>query len=370
MAKGAKYRPGSIWDRPGVRPIVKAGINKAWEYYRNKNKSLPSNTSNVAVNAANNSSCTVSRYRAPSRSNKLPKGVKRLTAKQTYTTCAETTIQLRPGCQTVVGVNATFNGATTGIHQQYVVNRDMVNRMVQVMRATNPSLPNIDNPNIPMKWQLNKVNVDYVFKNQTNVCIDLDLYTIVPKRDIVDLDAAKTPLITWANGLQYATPTGGITPAPVGPSSVNFPGTTPFMSETFCQYYTVKRRQRISMSPGGQHEHHFTYKPNSVLAYPSAVDFDVLRKHGYSLLAVARGTITRAETTPTAPTTPVTTAFGQIICAAEAQYSYTVVERNSPRWFRESNLFFEERLPTAQNPYATQRTVTEGYNEPTNVMQT
>ncbi|KAI9103958.1 hypothetical protein DFS34DRAFT_646093 [Phlyctochytrium arcticum] len=151
------------------------------------------------------------------------------------------------------------------------------------------------------------------------------------------------------------------TPVPTGPPTTRFIGATPFMSTTFCQLYTIKNKRTISLGPGGEHEHMFRMRPNCVVSNPAASEFAVSRNYTYFLPAIARVGVTE-----TATTHEITTSFGEVLVMAESSYKYMAVEKNTPTWYRESNLYFENTA----GPYQDQKFISEGYNKVKNVMTT
>lgn len=335
--------------KPFIRAAGRVALRSAFKYAASRSRTTtqqsPTTPSHVS---APSSHCTTSYFRGPTRRSILPRGVKKLTAKQTLTTNTSTRLQLRPGCQTVQTLAATY-GVTAAAATRPFVWSNGVNDRISTILSNPPEIP----ASAPNKYLLQSVRTAYVIKNQTNVCVEMDLYTCVPKRDIYDLDSqAFEPVSSFINGLNTQVLPGG-----TGPSSINFIGTTPYMSPTFCQLYTVRKKITVNLGPGGQHEHIFRMRPNCVISNPIANSYDAFRKYSFFVLAICRGTTT--ETTPAAtPAGAITTAFGEVICMAESQYQWTVVEKNAPTWWRETNIHFEE----SAGPFQPQNTITEGYN--------
>lgn len=341
------------------RALVPAGqlaLRLANRYIQGRAAAPTNNITQTHVSAPS-SHCSTSYFRGPTRRSLLPKGIKKLTARQTLTTNSTTRLQLRPGCQTAQTLNATYTSAAgSGPTYPFVWNNEISNRITAII-ANPPLIPT----SAPTRYLLESVRTAYVIKNQTNVCVEMDLYTCVPKRDIYDLtQQALEPISSFINGLNTQAIPGGS-----GPSSINFIGTTPYMSPTFCQLYTVRKKITVNLGPGGQHEHIFKMRPNCVISNPIANTYDASRNYSFFVLAIVRGTTTETTSAAT-PAHAITTAFGEVICMAESAYQWSVVEKSTPTWYRETNVHFEE----SAGPFQPQNTITEGYNVVDTVKQT
>lgn len=347
MAKRKRVSFSSDRNIKRFRPYLSVGLKLANQYARSRSRTTTTNATTPSHVSAPSSHCSTSYFRGPHRKSILPKGIKKLTARQTFTTNAGTRLLIRPGCQTSQLLNATYT-AIGGSVDPFVWNNTINSRINGIIKNPAP-IP----ANSPTRYLLQSVRTAYVLKNQTNVCVEMDLYTCVPKRDISDIDlGALEPISAFINGLNSQAFPGG-----TGPSSINFIGTTPYMSPDFCQLYTVRQKKTVNLGPGGQHEHIFKMRPNCVISNPFALTFDICRKYSFFVLAILRGTTTETAAGAT-PADKITTAFGEVICMAETAYQWTVVDKNTPTWYRETNIHFEETA----GPYQAQSTVSEGYN--------
>jgi len=93
--------------------------------------------------------------------------------------------------------------------------------------------------------------------NQSLAPLALDIYDIVPRRDIPG--SGNNPTVEWANGMLDA----GATVPNTDFTNVNqVAGSTPFQSPTFCQKYKIMKVTKVEIPQGCTHEHRIHFEIN------------------------------------------------------------------------------------------------------------
>jgi len=95
--------------------------------------------------------------------------------------------------------------------------------------------------------------------NQSKAPLALDIYDLVPRRDIPT--SGNDPIQTWEQGLvdAGAIPTSGYS------FNYNLPGSTPFISPAFCQKWLIKKVTKVEMPQGSTHEHRVHHEINRMI---------------------------------------------------------------------------------------------------------
>lgn len=105
-----------------------------------------------------------------------------------------------------------------------------------------PAIPNA------LQFAVPKAKAEYAITNSTNGNIIVWLYDIIPRKDIQSTDTMVAyPYTAWVNGAKVQAGTSANSPAN--------PGSKPFESKIFCEYYKVKKVTKVTMAPGALHRH-------------------------------------------------------------------------------------------------------------------
>lgn len=172
---------------------------------------------------------------------------------------------------------------------------------------------------VTQRMWMKRANARYQMKNQTTGPITVWWYDLIARRDVESqASGIYDPVALWNLGIQDEVI--GITP--VNPSS--FPGTTPFKSEAFCQYWNVKKVNRWVLHPGSEHTHFVNVNVGRLVNAEYAERNIYNHGETYVPLVVVRGGIIQDTSTPFNVT--YGTAELDIIC--DTRYVFTALQKN------------------------------------------
>jgi len=134
-----------------------------------------------------------------------------------------------------------------------ILGQTMFNTINEALTASAPPLPvAAPNQNFSRRFMVNKVQVDYRMKNQTTTPIRVQIYDIVPRREIAS-SGDQNPIVDWDTGLtRQAVNLTNNTNTAVS-STI---GTTPFQSKQFTSRWKVKNVSTFMLDAGMEHHHH------------------------------------------------------------------------------------------------------------------
>lgn len=116
--------------------------------------------------------------------------------------------------------------------------------------------------NKAMKIQLHNCSARMRFQNQSLTYADVTIYDIISFRDLSTKESDTTVDISYAD-VAWAQ---GITDEGGSASATNMIGTTPFMSQTFRQFYRIKKVTTARLPSGWTHEHKVNLAPMQYIA--------------------------------------------------------------------------------------------------------
>lgn len=169
-----------------------------------------------------------------------------------------------------------------------------------------------------LRWLLRSFRVRYELKNFGKDSAYVDIYDVLPRRDIGfdDNGPQNSPTIAFSQGVKDQVSVFDNT-------MYRRPGQTPFDSKQFVTFYKVHKVTRVILSPGGTHEHIVSGHPNYIFDYSQVVGTSGQIKGFRGLTAysmfILRGSICLADdATPTYE--PAELA---VIGSKEIEYSFT-----------------------------------------------
>lgn len=192
------------------------------------------------------------------------------------------------GEQQAFDVTSYFNsaGATEIFHMGRLLGQDLL-ALQDAMEATAANQGSAGNATaLTRKILIEKVFTTYTFKNTTNVPLRMVLYDCVCRRDGT---STQTPLAAWQLGDTHEGVTYPVGTTNANTQNVRFPGSTPFQSEQFCQYYKVRKVTKFELHPGSIHRHTMYTKPGGLMSAEYINNFQEYKGLSSSLLAVVTG---------------------------------------------------------------------------------
>ena len=155
-----------------------------------------------------------------------------------------------------------------GVAYDYINNCGYLNNIQLTIPANSASAA-------PTRFLLESTMCEYAFTNTTTATVEVEIYDIVQRRDLqsqwtyqvlpVGSPGAYT-LVLDGNPRDYwniGTLIGNNEPSTyAGPRPQNILGSSPFDSQLFRDYFTVKKRTRVMLPLGASHRHFVTMKPN------------------------------------------------------------------------------------------------------------
>lgn len=169
---------------------------------------------------------------------------------------------------------------------------------------------------------LHYCKVQYRMKNNTRVPIMVTLYDIIARRDVPinSGDAEANPNTAWIEGMNDENvTTGGSSTA-----TTDFPGSTPFMSEQFVNYFVVKNTRKFMLHAGSEHIHHVNLVYNKILNRALTRLQENMRGLTYYCMIVVQGGIVAD------PTSPFLNAYStaELDIVTEARWKFQAVEKS------------------------------------------
>lgn len=231
----ARMRMGGPSKRPGnYITLARRRVNKARVARNIRVKHI--------VGAISDSYCTIKH-----RANRQIKAMEQVGAPNIYLTDTSADLRVFSGTQAAVSFAA--------------LNNTIVKTLLNNVTGTPIS-------GLPRRMALQNAEYHYTLANNTNVPIEVDIYDIVPKRDIL------SSFVFTANLLSYP-----VTPYPekywdegtnaqnsnapgTYPSPANYLGGLPQDSQLFKEYFAIKRKAVVQLPCGGVHRHNVNIASN------------------------------------------------------------------------------------------------------------
>lgn len=271
-----------------------------------------------------NSDSGSSGFSKRSRKSAIPRGFKKILAPQIINSAVSGVI----GCsineqQPAMLVSYTGEQNT---RWNYLLSQADTFDMQLVLQAIEPTTATVianTNSYMTRRFMVKHVRAKYTLKNATNIPIEVVLYDIQPKRDIQTV-SGQDPISMWNSGIsnQSVNITGGAVDANAMVS--RFPGSTPFQSQMFCQYWTVKKKTSFILHAGSEHCHYVNLRPKYPFNYELTRQTGFIRNLTTGVLAVIQGGVAQDATN----TNLAGTSIAELAYTCEVQYSFTAMERS------------------------------------------
>jgi len=172
--------------------------------------------------------------------------------------------------------------AVVGASNQYIINTaGQLNALLNTQAFTtyghisnflmNQIRSQITTLNTPVRYVLESYQSVFTFTNTTNAPIEVDIYDICCKRQVLGESAYTTSLGTYPlNGFPDSYwVTGSLVQQDLPPGSTagswKVPGASPFDSQLFKEYFVVKKRTFVTLPLGATHRHAVLQKPNCLV---------------------------------------------------------------------------------------------------------
>lgn len=175
----------------------------------------------------------------------------------------------------------------------------------------------------PTGFQTEKIfmksaKVEYAYNNNTNDQVRMVLYDIVPKKDIYNTAGdAQDPVTSWANGLTHQ---GVATSSPQ-----TIVGSTPFGSEMFCHFWTIKKITNVTLAPGQTHYHRTKIVVNKTVSNEDIQQGNLAYLKNCSAAHVSVG---YGAPCLTAVGSGVTTEATKVLSVVKIEYEFTYLPNN------------------------------------------
>lgn len=176
-------------------------------------------------------------------------------------------------------------GTTSTAFQRSIFGFDHLQAMATQLRVDEaPTTPVIGQ--LARRMFVESAELDLRIKNQTSGQVNLSVYDVVARRDRSIFVAADTD---WQQGVTETVDPGS--------SLVNgwqTPGSTPFQSAQFTQFWVVKKRTQFTLHAGSEHVHHVRYVVNRLVNTAMTSDIGLIKGLSMQVMVVMEGPI--AET--------------------------------------------------------------------------
>lgn len=143
----------------------------------------------------------------------------------------------------------------------------------------------------------------------------MDIYDIVPRED----SAQTNPLTSWTSGISDESA------AVQTPTDLQ---TTPFLSETFCLYWKVRKISKIELAQGRSHKHSCKVSPHYSMNYERIQKSPQIRDFTQYTLFVIYGSATNDNTVKTS----VSTGGAKVDIVQSIKYHYYGVMDNTTHY--------------------------------------
>lgn len=186
---------------------------------------------------------------------KMPKMIKKAIAPRYVSSITSGRLAVTQGLQNAVMVPLNFNGIS---NQPAIFNSVHWATLFENLASDQPVDPATAPPaNLTRRLYLESAKVSMKIKSAATGEQTVTIYDIVNRRDEA---TGNTPLTRWQFGITDVTP---VIPGDVI-TTFDYPGSTPFRSEKFCQFYKVDKVTKFTLAAGATHVHNIHLKFNRV----------------------------------------------------------------------------------------------------------
>jgi len=308
--RGARKLADAMRAKPASRPMASpVGVSKKKANKRNVIRGLGSGIA------------TRSSYSSSNKPSKQVSTMKMVGAPNINSLQASTTLQVDAGFQNFKSVHWADN--------------DELYRLAG-MQTTLQSVP-------IGRYVYQSVYGELLFTNATNMACELEIYDIVSKRDLGYNNAYVVP--NTGNALQWPSSTpegawqlgvalGNTTDNSSSPPLNTYIGCSPFDSQLFKDYFTVKKRTLVQMPLGAVHRHSVSIKPNRLVTgsmYQNAETFAWKGLTTWTMYVVKGYPVASAEGV-------ATTSSCEILCVQSVRSKFTWVADATMTVYTQDNL--------------------------------
>lgn len=297
-------------------PLSRSSRRGGWSSQsRSARRNLPGR-----MNSDNGSSGYSKRFRRSG----IPRGFKKILAPQILNS-AVSGVQIAPINAQKAFTLTSYTGENN-VLSSYLISTQDTGDMNAILGANDPTAATTvaaNNSYLTRRFMIKSVRAKYTLKNATNIPIEVVLYDVQPKRDMQNL-TNNDPVTLWNFGMadQSVTLPGGAVDANSAQSA--FPGSTPFQSQYFCQFWTVKRKSRFILHAGSEHVHWVNLAPKYPFNAELTRNMPLMRGVTTAVMAVIKGGVAQDGTN----TLLAGTSIAELAYTCETQYSFTAMERS------------------------------------------
>ena len=221
------------------------------------------------------------------------------------------------------------------------------NSIYQLQRLRS-NVPNVTS-SAGARFVLEDYQSEITLSNTTTASVELELYDIVLKRDLlasaIYTTATSPPLVYTINGTpsdywdQGSLLNANLPPTTAHPYPSEFLGSSPFDSQLFRDQFKVMKRTRILLTQGGSHRHFVVLKPHkliddSMILFSTGTARDALVGITTFTMAVVRGLPgTYLDTTLKSTSNEV-----QVASVQSQRWKYTYVQDTQNNLYSTNNL--------------------------------
>lgn len=193
----------------------------------------------------------------------------------------------------------------------------------------------------PNRVLIENCQTEVTFTNTTNAALEVEVYDIVPKRDVFDEMYIKTDNGTYPwSYIEDAIEAGCLAGAQLSPaasSPANFIGASPFDSQIFKAYFAVAKRAHVMLASGASHRHQQMVGTNklidqSVIAGASALGGSIktyIKGYTYATLLLVRGVAAYNPSAEPAGDATTNGAFLNVVTSVRVKYTFVTDNTNT-----------------------------------------
>lgn len=249
--------------------------------------------------------------------------MKRLLAPQYLESVATTRVTIGEGVQTPALVNMFFNG--TGATPYMLSTMDF-----QEMQRVLGHQDAMTGAETTRRFVLDRATAAIHMKNMTDVLTYVTVYDLICRRDEKVADRVD-PTYRWHEGLEammFSGDKGSNNPYPN-----SYVGATPFQSQSFVQFWLVKKSTKVVLTAGTEHTHYVTIRPRNIFTRQFCETGNL---HGltYVCMVVAHGDLTNERVTTTGNAAKICYSSGALDVLTKTRYRLQEVEKNRSSYKR------------------------------------
>lgn len=330
-----RRRPGGIRRSRAIKGTRFANARRSRISYKGGRRRSFKRLRSVSRNVDQSGSTSVV-WKGRPRMKGLFKGLKKVLGPRTVNSLTTTKVPYGANTQAAVMLNLFWNGAS---NFPYIAGFGDMSEFVTNLRQDDFEPFFAGSQYKTMKYWVPKVKVVHRIRNMGTAPANITLYDLVARRD--QTTGVIEPIIAWGNGISNATSSAiGIS------GSVSRPGTTPFMSGEFTQYFKIVRVHEFTLHAGATHKHYMTLFPNKMWTPELAATTTYHANETMFTMLVAKGDVGQVD--DTSPANFVVYTNGLVEVITEYRATVAAMAKNKRLNTNYSNLEFTPSLPIEQ----------------------